>query len=116
MSKGFDKFITQHESEHRMNYIIGSAVKIKCEIDSDKVASTTLTLDSLIDSAGAELASDNAMSYAVDDDDANIGSVTWQSTLNTNPTGKYTYIIKAVNGGINSFAKGYFLLAERKPS
>ena len=45
-----------------MNYIIGSAVKIKCEIDSDKVASTTLTLDSLIDSAGAELASDNAMS------------------------------------------------------
>jgi len=98
-----------------MNYIIGSAVKIKCEIDADLVASTTLTLESLIDSAGAELASDNAMSYAVGGDAANIGSVTWQSTT-SNPTGKYTYIIKAVNGGINNFAKGYFLLAERTPS
>jgi len=95
-----------------MNFIIGSAVKIQCEIDSDQVDDTTLTLESLKDPDGTELANSDAMPFG-SGDTANIGSVVWQSVSGTNPIGRYTYIIKAENISNESFEKGYFNLVAR---
>lgn len=95
-----------------MNYVLGSAVKIQCEIDSDQVSATTLTLESLLDPDGVELANSDAMPFG-SGDTANIGSVVWQSVSGTHVVGRYTYIVKAENASNESFAKGYFILEAR---
>ncbi len=97
-----------------MNFIIGSAPEINCEIDEDQVSGTTLTLESLIDPDGNELANSETLDFG-SGDDSNIGSVVWQSEEGVNPIGKYTFIIKAVNGAVENFAKGSFYLEERNP-
>lgn len=94
-----------------MNFILGSAVKIQCEIDADQVDNTTLTLESLKDPDGVELANSDNMPFG-SGDTANIGSVVWQSTTN-NIVGRYTYIVKAENLSNESFEKGYFNLTAR---
>lgn len=96
-----------------MNHLIGSAVEIFCEIPSDKVTGTTLTLESLIDSNGAEWAASEELSFSEVSGEENIASVVWQSTEGTHPVGKYTYIIKSLNGTKENFGRGSFYLVEQ---
>lgn len=96
-----------------MNHIAGSAVEIFCEIPSDKVTDTTLTLESLVDKDGTELAASESLTFSVVAGKTNIASVVWQSTEGTHPVGKYTYIIKSLNGTRENFGKGNFYLTEK---
>lgn len=91
-----------------MTYLVGEAVKMRSEIDLDDVESTTLTLHSLIDPDGIELANSEELEFG-SDDEANIGTLTWQSS-SSNVPGRYKYVIKALNGIRESFKEGYFYL------
>lgn len=93
-----------------MQHIIGSAVEIFCEIPSDKVSGTEITLESLIGPDDTELAISQTLAAGAT---ANLFSVVWQSVVGSNPVGKYKYIIKAKNGLIENFGKGYFYLIEQ---
>lgn len=94
-----------------MNHVVGNAIEIFAEIPSAKVSGTTLTLESLIDPDGNELAASESLTF--DETVTNQASVVWQSTYGTNPVGKYTFIIKAVNGTRENFARGTFFLVNR---
>ncbi len=122
-----------------MIYVLGSAINIRCAIDAENVEDTTLTLESIIDPNGVELITIESVPFLLEDgsgyfllqdgskllasngelilvygtdDEANIGSIIWQSTT-SNAVGRYKFIIKALNGTRESFAKGYFMLEER---
>lgn len=95
-----------------MNLIIGSAVKIQCELEEADVSGSALTLVSLKGSDAVELATGQSL-IAGSGDDSNIFSVVWQSVLNTHPVGRYSFIVKVVNTGIENYAKGYFYLDSR---
>lgn len=94
-----------------MNYIVGSAITISCEIPSDKVTGTTLTLESLIDPDGNDLSASEALVFGTGDN-ANIATVVWQS-LSTHLTGKYIYVIKSLNGTRVNYAQDNFYLVEK---
>lgn len=96
-----------------MNYIVGSAVEIFCEVPADKVTGTTLTLESLKDPDGTELASSESLAFSTEEGKTNIASVVWQSVDGTHGVGKYEYIIKSLNGTKENFSKGSFYLTEQ---
>jgi hypothetical protein len=95
-----------------MNHLIGSAVEIFCEIPAAKVTGTTLTLESLTDPDGTELAASEALTFSTETGKTNIASVIWQSSEVSHLSGKYKYIIKALNGTRENFEKGYFYITE----
>ncbi len=94
--------------------ILGSAVSISCEIESNKISGTTITLESLKDIDGVEWASSEALTFGTGDE-ATIATVVWQSTTSNLP-GKYTFILKALNGTRENFTKGSFYLEEQDES
>ena len=93
-----------------MNYVVGSAVEIFCEIPSDKITGTVLTLESLVGPDAVELAISQTLAASVSI--TNLFSVVWQSTEGTHPVGKYKFIVKAKNGLVENFGKGNFYLTE----
>lgn len=93
-----------------MNFLVGSAVEIFCEVPSDKVSGTTLTLESLKDPDGNELATSQTLTFSEVSGEEHIASYVWQSTEGTNPIGKYDFVIKSVNGIYENFNKGSFYL------
>lgn len=94
-----------------MTYVIGSAVDICCEIEQEDVATTTISLESLIDPDGNEILSTEAMGY--DTEETNLAFMVWQSTEGVDPVGRYEYIIKALNGTTENYSKGFFYLEAR---
>jgi len=96
-----------------MNHLVGSAVEIFCEIPSDQVSGTTLTLESLTDPDGTDYSASEGLTFSTVSGDENIASVVWQSTEGTHQVGKYEYIIKSTNGTRENFGKGNFYLIEQ---
>jgi len=90
-----------------MNYVIGSAIKIKSE--PSIVIDTTMTLD-LYDPDGDKLLDDEAMVF--DTVNTSIAFKVWQSIVGTHTLGRYKYIVKATNGTFSNQAKGFFNLEE----
>lgn len=94
-----------------MNYVIGSAVEIRCEIDQELVATTTISLESLFDPDGNEILSTQPMGF--DEEETNVAFIVWQSTDGVDPVGRYEYIVKSVNGINQNLSKGFFYLEAR---
>lgn len=93
-----------------MQYIVGSAIEIFCEIPVDKITGTDLTLDSIKGPDAVELSTSQTLSQSTA---TNLFSVIWQSEEGTHSPGKYTYIVKSKNGTIENFSKGNFYLIQR---
>lgn len=92
-----------------MNHLVGSAIKIKSEVSV--VTGTTVTLDRLIDPSGNTVLSAEAMSF--DEVDTDVAFMVWQSS-DDSVTGKYTFVVKTVNGSYTNYAKGNFYLGARE--
>jgi hypothetical protein len=95
-----------------MNHIAGSAVEIFCEVPSDKITGTALTLHSLTNPSGTELATGQSLTFSVVAGETNVASYVWQSVAATHPVGRYKFTIKSVNGAVTNYAKGSFYLTE----
>lgn len=88
-----------------MNYLAGSAIKIKSEVSV--VSGSTVTLLKLLGADGTtEILTNEAMSF--DTMNTSVAFMIWQSTANTHVAGKYTYLTKVVNGIYSNIAKGQF--------
>lgn len=94
-----------------MNYLVGSAIKFKAEVDV--VAETTITLFKIIRPDGADVSGVDDEPMAFDVSETKIASVVWQSIAGTHPAGRYKYLVKAVNGGYTNIADGHFNLEEQ---
>ena len=92
-----------------MNYLVGSAVKIKSEVS--EVSGTVVTLSKLLGPDGSSIIADQAMSF--DTVNTSVAFMVWQSTENTHTKGRYKYIIKAVNGAYTNIGKGFFNLEDQ---
>ncbi len=92
-----------------MRHIVGSAVKIRSEIDADFVADTTITLVSITNPNGVTTTLNSAMTYAVDGDATNIASVVYQ-TSDDDVLGRYKYLVKTLNGTRKNYENGLFIL------
>ena len=90
-----------------MNYITGSAVKLRSEVSV--ISGTTVTFD-LYDPNGVQILDDTASSFETKN--TSVAFATWQSTVNTHTAGRYKYISKAVNGAYTNQAKGFFYLED----
>ena len=94
-----------------MNHIVGNAVEIFSEIPSTKVSGTALSLHSLKGENGVELAAAESLTF--DTTITNLASVVWQSVIGTHAVGKYTYVIKSLNGTRANYARGSFYLVDQ---
>ena len=90
-----------------MNYIAGSAVKLKSEVDT--VSGTTVTFD-LFDPDDTQILDDASSSF--DTVNTSIAFKVWQSTKNTHIAGRYKYLAKAINGSFENVAQGFFYLED----
>ena len=95
-----------------MNYVVGSAIVISCEIPSDKVSGTSIVLESLINPDGTDLAGSESFTFGTGDDDSNIATYTLQTT-SSYVLGKYNFILKSTNGSYENFSRGSFILTEQ---
>lgn len=95
-----------------MTHELGSAVEIFCEIPTDKITGTTLTLEELKDPDGTDYAESQSLTFSEVEGKTNIASVVWQSSVNTHIAGKYTFLIKSLNGTRENYGRGSFYLTE----
>lgn len=91
-----------------MEFISGSAVRIEAEVEP--VTGTGVSIATIKDSLGNLVASNISMTFSVDEPEIAIGF--WPSS-ETNLEGRYTYLIKAMNGQKASYAEGHFFLKGR---
>ncbi len=87
-----------------MNYVVGSAVKIKSEVSL--VLGSVVTFDLYLPD-GTLLLDDQAMSFSTVN--TSVAFAVWQSTTSS-VVGRYKFITKVVNGGFENQAKGFFYL------
>ena len=94
-----------------MNFLVGSAPKICCELQTADLAGTTVTLDALIDPDGTDWASSEILT--ADEATPTVLYTIWQSAKGTHPVGKYRYILKLKNDDAENFVEGSFYLEDR---